>query len=102
MLWFYISTVLNKRLSDAAANSCALERKNRTGAEALLANCPLIWSQYGDQHLDVCIGYSVPSDVHNDLHRVKYGGKQLVDPSKVLAMLDGDKDAPRQVDEAAS
>ena len=64
------------------------------------ANCPLMWSHYGDQHHGVCIGYSVPSDVHDDLYRVKYGGKRLVDASKVLAMLDGDKDARRQVDEA--
>jgi hypothetical protein len=63
-------------------------------------NCPLMWSHYGDQHHGVCIGYSVPADVHDDLHRVEYGGKRLVDASKVLAMLDGDKDARRQVDEA--
>ena len=64
------------------------------------ANCPLMWSHYGDQHHGVCIGYSVPSDVYDNLHRVKYGGKRLVDASKVLAMLDGDKEARRQVDEA--
>ncbi|MDA9474689.1 hypothetical protein XI03_09255 [Bradyrhizobium sp. CCBAU 65884] len=64
------------------------------------ATCPLMWSHYGDQHHGVCIGYSVPSDAHDDLHKVKYGGTRLVDASKVLAMLDGDKDARRQVDEA--
>jgi hypothetical protein len=64
------------------------------------ATCPLMWSHYGDQHHGVCIGYSVPSDVLDDLHQVKYGGTRLVDASKVLAMLDGDKDAGRQVDEA--
>ncbi|MDX3971627.1 MAG: DUF2971 domain-containing protein [Bradyrhizobium sp.] len=64
------------------------------------ANCPLMWSHYGDQHHGLCIGYSVPSDVHGDLHRVRYGGKRLVDASKVLAMLDGDNDARHQVDEA--
>jgi hypothetical protein len=42
----------------------------------------------------------VPSDVRDDLHKVKYGGKRLVDASKVLAMLDGDSDARRRVDEA--
>jgi len=62
--------------------------------------CPLMWSHYGDQHRGVCIGYSVPSDAHQHLHKVEYGGKRLVDASKVLAMLDGDKDAGRQVDEA--
>lgn len=64
------------------------------------ANCPLMWSHYGDQHHGVCIGYSVPSDVHDDLHKVKYGGKRLVDASKVLAILDGDRSARRHVDEA--
>jgi hypothetical protein len=64
------------------------------------ANCPLMWSHYGDQHHGVCIGYSVPADVGEDLHKVKYGGKRLVDASKVVAMLDGNKNARRQVDEA--
>jgi hypothetical protein len=62
--------------------------------------CPLMWSHYGDQHRGVCIGYSVPPNAQHDLHKVKYGGKRLVDASKVLAMLDGDKDAGLQVDEA--
>lgn len=62
--------------------------------------CPLMWSHYGDQHRGVCIGYSVPSDAQHDLHKVTYGGKRLVDATKVLAMLDGDKDAGLQVDEA--
>ncbi len=64
------------------------------------ANCPLMWSHYADQHHGVCIGYSAPSDVRDDLHKVRYGGKRLVDASKVLAMVDGDKQARRQVDEA--
>lgn len=64
------------------------------------ATCPLMWSHYGDQHRGVCIGYSVPSDAQHDLHKVEYGGKRLVDASKVLAMLDGDKDAGLKVDEA--
>ena len=57
-------------------------------------------SHYGDQHRGVCISYSVPPDAQPDLHKVKYGGKRLVDASKVLAMLDGDKDTSLQVDEA--
>jgi hypothetical protein len=64
------------------------------------ANCPLMWSHYGDQHHGVCIGYSVPTDVAGDLYKVKYGGKRLVDASKVVGMLDGDKNSRRQVDEA--
>jgi len=42
----------------------------------------------------------VPSDVEDDLHKVKYGGKRFVDASEVVAMLDGDQNARRQVDEA--
>lgn len=64
------------------------------------ATCPLMWSHYGDQHRGVCVGYSVPSDVLDDLHRVQYGGARLVAASRVLAMIDGDKEARRQVDEA--
>jgi hypothetical protein len=64
------------------------------------ANCPLMWSHYGDQHHGVCIGYSVPSDVVEDLHKVKYGGKRLIGASQVVAMLDGDKNARREVDAA--
>lgn len=64
------------------------------------ANCPLMWSHYGDQHHGVCIGYSVPSDASNDIHNVKYGGKRLVAATKVVAMLDGNTQAQRQVDEA--
>jgi hypothetical protein len=64
------------------------------------ATCPLMWSHYGDQHRGVRIGYSVPSDAQHNLYKVKYGGKRLVDASKVLTMLDGDKDAGLQVDEA--
>jgi hypothetical protein len=64
------------------------------------ANCPLMWSHYGDQHHGVCIGYSMPADVHTDLHKVDYGGSRLVEASKVAAMLNDNADARRQVDEA--
>jgi hypothetical protein len=64
------------------------------------ANCPLMWSHYGDQHHGVCVGYSIPADVHGDLHKVKYGGSRLVEASKVAAMLNGEADARRQIDEA--
>lgn len=64
------------------------------------ATCPLMWSHYGDQHHGLCIGYSIPPDVSDDLQRVKYGGRRLVNASNVLAMLDGDQSARRAVDEA--
>lgn len=63
-------------------------------------NCPLMWSHYGDQHMGVCMGYSVPAQAEGELYRVKYGGDRLVAASEVAAMLDGDEKARRKVDEA--
>jgi hypothetical protein len=42
----------------------------------------------------------VPAEIGEDLHKVKYGGSRLVPTSKVIAMLNGDGDARREVDEA--
>lgn len=64
------------------------------------ANCPLMWSHYGDQHRGICLGYSVPADVAGDVHKMKYGGSRLVQASAVSAMLAGDSAARRGVDEA--
>ena len=64
------------------------------------ANCPLMWSHYGDQHRGICVGYSVPPDAAGDLHRVEYGGSRLVQASKVGEMLKGSDDARTQVDKA--
>lgn len=64
------------------------------------ANCPLMWSHYGDQHKGICIGYSVPENVTNDVHKMKYDGNRLVLASSVAKMLDGDEEAQRKVDQA--
>ncbi len=64
------------------------------------ANCPLMWSHYGDQHRGICLGYSVPKDTANDVHKMKYGGTRLVQASDVSAMLGSDAVARRRVDEA--
>ena len=64
------------------------------------ANCPLMWSHYGDQHHGICLGYSVPEDAAGDLHKMKYGGSRLVQASDVSAMLNGDETAQRRVDDA--
>ncbi|SHN17242.1 DUF2971 domain-containing protein [Roseibium suaedae] len=64
------------------------------------ANCPLMWSHYGDQHKGVCIGYSVPARAAGDLHKISYGGSRLIAASAVAAMLNGDEDAQRKVDDA--
>lgn len=64
------------------------------------ADCPLMWSHYGDQHKGVCIGYSIPARAAGDLHKISYGGSRLIAASAVAAMLDGDEEARHQVDEA--
>lgn len=64
------------------------------------ATCPLMWSHYGHQHRGECIGYSVPARVEPNVHKVKYRGNQLVQASKVAAMMDGNKSAHREVKEA--
>jgi len=64
------------------------------------ADCPLMWSHYGDQHKGICAGYSIPEDAAPNLHEIKYGGSRLVEASKVALMLSGDDAARRSVDEA--
>ena len=64
------------------------------------ADCPLMWSHYGDQHKGLCIGYSVPQHAAKDVHQVTYGGSRLIEASKVASMLARDDVARRQVDEA--
>jgi predicted nucleic acid-binding protein len=63
-------------------------------------NCPLMWSHYGDQHKGIAVGYSVPDRSAEQLFKVKYGGKSMVEASRVAAMLDGDEEARRAVDDA--
>lgn len=62
------------------------------------ADCPLMWSHYGDQHNGICIGYSIPDDA--TVHRVRYDAEPLVKASLVEAMLAGAVGAQAQVDEA--
>jgi len=64
------------------------------------ADCPLMWSHYGDQHNGVCLGYSVPARAAGNLHKISYGGSRLIAASTVAAMLDGDDVARREVDDA--
>ena len=63
-------------------------------------NCPLMWSHYGDQHRGVCLGYSIPSASGLEIRKVEYGGSRLVSARDVQAMVRGDDDAKRRVDEA--
>lgn len=62
-------------------------------------NCPLMWSHYGDQHRGICLGYSVPDDTASEIHKIRYGGSRLVAASSIAAMLKGDEEARRRVDE---
>lgn len=64
------------------------------------ANCPLMWSHYGDQHRGLCLGYSVPEAATGGVHKIRYGGSRLVEASAVSKMLGGDGDARREVDDA--
>jgi hypothetical protein len=64
------------------------------------ADCPLMWSHYGDQHNGVCIGYSVPEKASNDLYKISYGGSRLIAASIVATMVAGNDSARRQVDKA--
>ena len=57
------------------------------------ADCPVMWSHYGDQHR-ICVGYSVPGDAVGMVRKVRYGGSRRIEISKVAAMMDGD-DAAR-------
>ena len=63
-------------------------------------NCPLMWSHYADEHRGLCLGYSVPADTADKLHKIKYGGSRLIEASAVAAMLNGDVAVRRKVDEA--
>ena len=64
------------------------------------ADCPLLWSHYGDQHRGICIGYSVRDKVPTKPAQVKYGGSRRVQASKVASMLRGDETARNRVDDA--
>ncbi len=64
------------------------------------SDCPLMWSHYGDEHRGICIGYSVPETAKRSLWKVKYSDSRLVAASAVAAMLEGDDDARRTVDDA--
>lgn len=59
-----------------------------------------MWSHYGGQHHGLCIGYSAPPDIRDNLNKVRYGGSRLVEASAVAAMLAGSPDARDKVDAA--
>lgn len=84
----------------AAEVQAELLRRYDKGIVALgeRADCPLMWSHYGDQHNGICIGYSIPADA--SVRRVRYDAEPLVKASLVEAMLDGLAGAQGQVDEA--
>lgn len=95
-----ITTADPLQLLLAAEVEAELLRRYDKGIVALgtRADCPLMWSHYGDQHNGICIGYSIPDDA--TVHRVRYDAAPLVKASLVKAMLDGEASAQGQVDEA--
>lgn len=62
-------------------------------------NCPLMWSHYGDQHRGICIGYKPTERTGDKTFKVQYGGTREVKASRILAMLNGDKEARVEVDQ---
>ena len=64
------------------------------------ADCPLLWSHYGDKHRGVCIGYSVRDKVPAKPFKVAYGGSRQIKASTVAAMMQGDESARQQIDDA--
>lgn len=63
-------------------------------------SCPLMWSHYGDQHKGLCLGYLIPDAAKSELHQVSYGGTRLIATSIIGAMLEGDVEAQKEVDNA--
>ncbi|BET09460.1 DUF2971 domain-containing protein [Pandoraea sputorum] len=63
-------------------------------------DCPLMWSHYGDQHRGMCLGYSVPEQMRDNVKRVSYGGDRSVTTSQIKLMLEGDTRARDDVDHA--
>jgi hypothetical protein len=64
------------------------------------ANCPLMWSHYGDQHKGLCLGYSIPEEKFDSIHKITYGGSRSVKASMVANMLNGNVDSQLEVDAA--
>lgn len=62
------------------------------------ANCPLMWSHYGAQHHGICLGYSIPATMTEQVGRVQYGASRLVLASSIQAMINGDSRAREAVD----
>lgn len=57
------------------------------------SECPLMWGHYGDQHKGLCIGYSIPNRVADNLYKVSYGGSRLIKAKAVAAMLKAEIDS---------
>lgn len=64
------------------------------------ADCPLMWSHYANQHKGVCLGYSVPPGVEDNVMRISYENDREVKASDVAAMLSGNEQAKKRVDSA--
>ena len=92
----YVDRQLRDRIEDE------LIRRYDRGIVSLSerADCPLLWSHYGDKHRGICIGYSVRDKVPTKPAQVKYGGSRLVQASRVASMLRGDETAGSRVDDA--
>ena len=92
----YLTRALRASIEDE------LIRRYESGIVSLSerADCPLLWSHYGDKHRGICIGYSVRDKGPSKPAKVEYGDSRLIQASKVASMLQGDEAARKWVDDA--
>lgn len=63
-------------------------------------DCPLMWSHYSDQHNGLCIGYRISGQAEDKIFKMSYRGAREVCASKIMAMLNNDAAAQKEVDES--
>lgn len=92
----YVKRELRSRIEDE------LVRRYDSGIVSLSerADCPLLWSHYGDKHRGICIGYSIRDKVPSKPAKVEYGGSRQIQASMVASMLEGDETARKRADDA--
>lgn len=76
-----------ERLAAEVEKELALRSQSGVLSLAEKPDCPLMWSHYGAQHYGICLGYSVPETVRQDLMRVNYRGDRWVHAIDVSDML---------------
>lgn len=95
---YAIESPEQRLLAQAIENE--LRRRYGKGVFSLAerSNCPLMWSHYGGQHHGVCLGYSLPENLTEQVGRIRYGRSRLVLASSIKSMMAGDEHAREDVD----